>query len=242
MAENSLEKFDLNGIDIFVSGDHRFGTDAFLLAMFADIKKTDTVCDLCSGCGIIPLILHNEYKPKKIYAVEIQEEAVELIKKSVSENNLSDTIIPVCADLTDKALFDTIPHGSVSAVTVNPPYFKAETGLERLSPAQAVARHELKCDLDSVIKTASALLKYGGSLKICHIPERLTDLLCAMRKYNIEPKSIVLVQNKSTEKPWLVLASGKKGGKSGVDISLKIKDEMLAGIFYECGKATPIDG
>lgn len=232
MDTNNLEKFDLHGLDIYVSGDHRFGTDAFLLAMFSDIRKNDVVCDLCSGCGIIPLILHNEFKPRKIYAVEIQEDAAALIEKSVAENHLEETIIPVCLDLNDKRLFDAIPHGSVSAVTVNPPYFKAKTGLERLSPAQALARHELKCDLDDVIRTAAALLKYGGSLKICHIPERLTDLLSTMRKYNIEPKTLVFVSNKADENPWLVLASGKKGGKSGVDISLGIKDELLAGVFY----------
>lgn len=228
--EQNIEKFDLNGTEIFVSDDHRFGTDAFLLAVFSDVKHNDTVCDLCSGCGIIPLILHNEYAPKKIYAVEIQHEAVELIKSSVAENSLED-IVPVRADLTSDELFSHIPRESVSVVTVNPPYYKTNCGLERLSPAQAIARHELKCDLEGVVKAAAALLKFGGRLKICHIPERLTDLLCLMRKYGVEPKNVTLVSNKTGEKPWLALVSGKKGGKSGVEIGLAVRDEMLKGIF-----------
>lgn len=154
--------------------------------------------------------------PKMAYAVDIQAEAIALLRMSVEENELSGKIVPILADLTKKEELLTIPRESVDMVTVNPPYFKADSGAERLSPAQAAARHEILCNLEQVIEAAAMLLKYGGSLKICHIPERLTDLLCLMRKYGIEPKVIRFAHNKPEGKPYLVLVSGRKGGKSGV--------------------------
>ena len=77
----NTEIFDLFGYDIYVSEDHRFGTDALLLAEFAAPSPKDIVCDLCSGCGIIPMLFHAWGKPPaKAYSVEIQEEAVQLLK------------------------------------------------------------------------------------------------------------------------------------------------------------------
>lgn len=210
------EKFSLNNITINVSDDHRFGTDAFLLAAFAAPKEKDRVCDLCTGCGIIPLIFCKKRPPKEIYGVELQQEAIDLFRLSVAENGLEQRVFPIHGDLT-QAL--PLEKGTMDMVTVNPPYFKANSGECRLSDAQKLARHEIGCNLEDVIKAASGLLKYGGSLKICHLPERLADLFCLMRQYGIEPKILTLVQNKQGEAPWLALVSGKKGGKSGLKIS-----------------------
>ena len=223
------EIFDLFGYDIYVSGDHRFGTDALLLAEFAKPSPKDTVCDLCSGCGIIPMLFQAWGKPPvKTYAVEIQDEAVQLMKKTVEKNSLEDRMIPVQADLTnDEELFQ-VPRGKMELVTVNPPYYKPGCGEERLSPAQAKARHELLCDLESVIRAASLLLKYGGSVKMCHIPERLADIICLMRKYGIEPKIMRFAHHKDTSaKPYLVLIAGKKGGKPGLIVEKPVTVEEM---------------
>ena len=97
------EKFDLFGLSINVSEDHRFGTDAILLARFAKPLKKDIVCDLCTGCGIIPMLFEAWVNcPKKSYGVEIQNEAIELFRETVAENNLSERVFPVKADLTKK--------------------------------------------------------------------------------------------------------------------------------------------
>ena len=233
------EVFDLFGLKLYVSDDHRFGTDAILLAKFARPSKKDVVCDLCTGCGIIPMLFEAwGNNPKKSYGVEIQDEAIALFEKSVSDNELGNKVIPVRADLTKKDELLQIPRESVDIVTVNPPYFKAESGSERLSPAQAIARHELLCNLEQVIAAAGMLLKYGGTLKICHIPERLTDLICLMRQYNIEPKVIRFAQNRGQLKPYLVLISGKKGGKPGVIIDEPmvvedVNEELFGADYYK---------
>ena len=103
--------------------------------------------------------------------------------------------------------------------TVNPPYWKKGSGEERLSETQAAARHEILCDINDVVKGSAKLLKYGGTLKMCQIPLRLADVICSMRENGIEPKTITPVVNRIGEKPWLFLISGKKGGKSGMEIT-----------------------
>ena len=213
------EKFRLETIDIYVSEDHRFGTDAVLLADFASPYPSETVCDLCTGCGIIPLFFCKNRPPKKVYGVELQREAAELFKRSVKENGLENTVFPIEADLTDlKALAEHIPQGSVDTVTVNPPYYRENSGKTKLSQAQRIARHEIACNLRQVIEAADFLLKYGGSLKMCHLPERLAEIFYLMQERNIQPKKLTLVYNKAGERPWLALVSGKKGGKVGLDV------------------------
>lgn len=214
------EKFSLGKITINVNEDHRFGTDAFLLADFAAPLPNQTVCDLCSGCGVIPLYFcRGDKPPKRIYAVELQSKAVELLKRSAAENHLEDTITPVQADLCDtEALTQLVPREKMDMVTVNPPYYRENSGKERLSEAQRLARHEIACDLEKVIQAAEVLLKYGGVLKMCHLPERLAEVFYLMQVRKIEPKRLTLVYNKAGEKPWLALIEGKKGGKTGLVI------------------------
>ena len=209
-----MEKFSLGNINMLVSDDHRFGTDAFLLAKYADVHKNYTVCDLCTGCGIIPLIFCKNVMPRKVYAVEVQQEAVELLKRSVSENAL-ENLEPVLCDLRDIPQ-SLITYESVDIVTANPPYMTGGSGYEKLSQAQAIARHELMCDIDDVCGAANRLLKYGGLLKMCNRPERLADVICAMRANKIEPKSVTFVFNDMNAKPWLFLISGKKGANPGM--------------------------
>lgn len=209
------ETFDLGHIKMFVSDDHRFGTDAFLLASYAGVRRDSVVCDLCTGCGIIPLIFAKNGKAAKIYAVDIQEEAIELLEKTVAENALEAKIFPILCDLRELSQ-DKITFECADIVTVNPPYMTGGSGAERLSKAQAIARHELLCNINDVCKAAARLLKYGGLLKMCHRPERLADVICTMRESGIEPKSVTFVQNTAREKPWLFLISGKKGAASGM--------------------------
>ncbi len=209
------EAFQLGNIKMYVSEDHRFGTDAFLLAYYAGIRSTSVVCDLCTGCGIIPLIFCKNSKPKLIYAVDIQEEAVSLLQKTVGENHLENVLKPICRDLRNITQ-DIITYESADVVTVNPPYMTGNSGFMKESEAQAIARHELMCTVEDVCAAAAKLLKFGGSLKMCHRPERLADVICAMRSNKIEPKSITFVFNSINEKPWLFLISGKKGANAGM--------------------------
>ncbi len=210
-----METFALGKLTMYVSDDHRFGTDAFLLAYYAGVRPDQVVCDLCTGCGIIPLIFCKNVMPKLVYAIDIQEEAIDLLRMSVEKNGLQNTVAPILTDLRE---LDQryLAFESVDVVTANPPYMTSGSGFEKMSRPQAIARHELMCTVDDVCKAAGKLLKYGGLLKMCHRPERLSDVINSMRENKIEPKSITFVHNSILDKPWLFLITGKKGAKSGM--------------------------
>lgn len=207
--EYSFEKLT-DKIFVCASKNHRFGTDAFLLADFSAYRKKDKVCDLGTGCGIIPLIMQKKMPPEIIYAVDIQEDAVEQLKMGMDKSEIRN-IIPVHADL--KELWKNAPIGQLDLVTCNPPYKAANAGIESSLTAQKIARHEVLCNINDVCHAGERLLKFGGRLCICNRPERLSDVIYAMKKNNIEPKRLRFVSKNADEAPWLFLIEGKKGSK-----------------------------
>lgn len=209
---------------IVVSDSHTFGTDAILLASFASIKRKDVACDMGTGCGIIPLIWIKG-ETKSVFAVDIQEKACCQLNKSLSLNNMEDRITVVNADLRE--LKGKLPFGCFDLVTMNPPYKPVGTGIESLSEADKIARHETMCTIDDAVSAAAKLLKFGGRFCMCHRPERLCDIVCSMREGGIEVKRIRFVVEREGKAPWLVLVEGKRGSKSHVTIEkqLVMKDK-----------------
>ena len=209
MSEFSFELLQ-NDIEICVSKEHKFGTDAFLLADFAKPRHKDKVCDLGTGCGIIPLLMKIKFSPRELYGVDIQEQAIEQFDITVEKNGL-ENVHPIKADL--KELWEGCPKASFDVVTCNPPYKAANAGIESLGEAQKIARHEILCNINDVCRAASRLLKFGGRLCICNRPERLADVICAMRENNIEPKLLRFVSKTPDDASWLFLIEGRLGGK-----------------------------
>lgn len=199
------------GMSIVVSDDHPFGTDAILLADFANVRSGDTVCDLGTGCGIIPLLICKNSRAKSVDAVDIQPKACAQLEKSVGINSLSDKLRVHCADL--RLIKGVLPLGAYDVVTMNPPYKPVGTGIESSSDAEKIARHETECTLDDAVSAAKKLLRFGGRFCLCHRPERLCDITVSMRNGGIEPKRIRFVVQKHGKRPWLVLVEGRSGGK-----------------------------
>lgn len=208
---NDLSYEKLNDkIVVAVGSEHRFGTDAFLLANFSKPRKKDVVLDLGTGCGIIPMILTRDFCPKKVYGVDIQEKAVEQFKLSVEHSEHQNEILPILCDM--KELPKDL-NGTIDVVTCNPPYKASNSGILSELTAEQIARHEVLCTIDDVCKTASRLLNFGGRLCICQRPERLADVITAMKNSGIEPKTLRFVSKNAKEEPWLFLIEGKKGAR-----------------------------
>ena len=202
-----------NGRQIVVSDSHTFGTDAVLLAAFASIKRKDKACDMGTGCGIIPLIWCKG-ETGEVTAIDIQPKAIEQVKKSVEINSLGGRLVPVNCDL--RSLKGVLESGRYDLVTMNPPYKPVGTGIESISEAERIARHEVTCTVDDAVAAAARLLKFGGRFCMCHRPERLCDIIVAMRQGGIEVKRIRFVTQRADTVPWLVLVEGKRGSKSSV--------------------------
>ena len=84
--------------------------------------------------------------------------------------------------------------------------------------AVAFSADKLACSLDDVCQAASYLLRWGGSFCVVHKPERLTDLLCALRTAALEPKRLRFVCKTAIDAPSLVLVDSRRGGKPGLII------------------------
>ena len=220
-----VKREPLGRLHICVSDAHRFGTDAFLLAAFSRYQARDVACDLGTGCGIIPLVMERHMPPRQIYGLDIQPEAIRLLEQTVAENRLTN-LTPVLGDL--RTLWADAPLEQCTLVTCNPPYKAQGAGMESAGDAARIARHELLCDISDVCGSAARLLRFGGRLCLCNRPERLCDVLCAMRSAGIEPKRLRFVAKHPDTTPWLFLVEGKKGAKPFLQVSQP----------WQCGRGT----
>jgi tRNA1(Val) A37 N6-methylase TrmN6 len=216
------------GIYVYSSEEHRFGTDAFLLASFAGWRKKDLVTELGTGCGIIPMIMQRDDPPKRVWGVEIQEQGIRQFRLGIEKSGLSEeNVTPVLADL--KQLWNGAPLEKCDLVTCNPPYKAYNAGIESSLTAQKIARHEILCNIYDVCAAAKKLLKFGGRLCICNRPERLADCMDAMRASGIEPKRLRFVAKDPESAPWLFLLEGKKGSKPFLQIEPQLHVRTSAG-------------
>ncbi len=186
---------------VFTDEDCTFGADALLLAEFAAVQPSWRVCDLGTGCGILPLLWEAPTQ-----AVECSPQAAALARRSIEENGLSHRIQVV--EERWEAL--TLPAGEYDCVVSNPPYFAAGSGALSRSPRRRLARHETENTLQAVVAAAARLLKAGGQFTCCHRPQRLADLLHTLRAHRLEPKRLQLVQGTAESSPFLVLCTAVK--------------------------------
>jgi tRNA1(Val) A37 N6-methylase TrmN6 len=206
----------------------RFGLDAVLLANFVDVKKGSSVIDLGTGTGIISILLAEKTEAASIVGLEIQEEIAEMAQRSVKMNCLEDRVKIVCGDIKDSV--DLFGASSFDAVVSNPPYMNQGGGIINISDTKAIARHEILCTLEDVIRSASKLLVPGGQFAMVHRPDRLADIIWLMRNFTIEPKYIRFVHPSPYRKANLLLIKGTRQGRP----QLKMMEPLY--VYDEEGK------
>ena len=204
-----------NDTILYTTDEYRFGTDAVLLADFANPKTKDKVCDLGCGGGIIPMLFCRDNKGREVYGIDIQKGACEIASAAAKENGFNNLQI-INADLRE--LKGVVPFSQFNVVTCNPPYKKGGAGITNSNEARYIARHEAECTLADVCSAASKLLISSGRFCVCHRPERLSDIIDEMRRNKIEPKRLRTVHQREGLEPWLILVEGRRDGKSGMRI------------------------
>ncbi|WP_407382536.1 tRNA1(Val) (adenine(37)-N6)-methyltransferase [Ruminococcus sp.] len=206
------------GVEVYVTDAHHFSTDTILLAHFAAVKDGERVAELGTGCGTIPLLLIRDRMPKRIIALDIQEEAIALLQKSIAHNQQNgivgaSLIHPVLGDIKDTDAY--LKAGETDVVICNPPYKLPGSGLTNPDRSKVIARHETACTLEDICRAARRLLRFGGRFVICQRPERLTDVLTALREHDLEPKRLRMVQGRADKAPKLFLCEAKRGARPG---------------------------
>lgn len=217
---NENERIDdlhRNGYKIIQNTDgFCFGIDAVLLSGFAKVRKGEKVLDMCTGTGIIPILLEAKTAGEHFSAIEIQEQVAHMARRSVILNSLQDKIDIVTGDI--KECTNYFKASSFDVVTCNPPYMVPGRGFMCESSPKAISRHEVLCNINDVFKSANQMLKYGGRMYMIHRCERLTDILVSARGNNIEPKVLRLIEPRAGKVPELVLIELSKGGKPGLKV------------------------
>ena len=208
-----------------------FGMDAVLLSDFAKAKPREKVLDLGTGTGIIPILMEARSANAQFTALEIQEESADMARRSVSYNELNEKIEIVTGDIKDASkLFGA---SSFDVITTNPPYMIGTHGENSPSQAKAIARHEVLCTLDDILRESARLLKQSGRFYMVHRPFRLAEIISKMVEYRIEPKRMRLVYPYVDKEPNMVLIEGLRGGKSRMTIEKPLIVYKEQGVYTD---------
>ena len=212
-----LDDLQRNGLKIIQrEAGFRFGTDAVLLADFAQPKKGERVCDMGTGTGVLPLLLAARSQGTTFDAFEVQPDVADMAVRSVKLNQLEDRIRVHCADCRDAA--GIIGHEVCRLVVSNPPYTAAGAGLVSPEETRALSRSDSACSIGEWIAACARVLQNGGRLCCVFPAPRFLQLCDAMRDARVEPKRVRFIAARASAAPKLVLAEGLKGGRPGLHL------------------------
>ena len=185
------------------------GSDALALGRFATVRKGWRVCDLGTGSGVLLLLLAGRGSGLDLTGIELDPLSAQTARENLAANRLSGEI--VTGDLRTAPL----SPGSFDLVISNPPYFPVGSG-----KSGGQARSEECCSLEELCAAAGRLVKNGGRFALCHRPERLADVICALRAHGLEPKRMRLVSHSPEHSPSLLLLETIKQGRPGLTIEI----------------------
>ena len=224
MLKNNEKIEDLQdkGLKIIQASDtYRFSVDSILLLDFIRLKNYEKIIDLGTGSGIIPLLLFGKRKGLTIYGIEIQEDLADMARRSVELNKLQNSITIIQEDFRN--LKNIFKNQQFNVLVSNPPYISVGQGKINPSNSKAIARHEIKGDLEDIISVSNYLLKDKGRIYLIYRSAKLIRLVITLKKYGIEPKVIKFIYPGPGENANLVLLEGIKSGKE----ELKIEDPIF---------------
>ena len=222
------------------SNGYRFSADALLLASFVNVKHAKDIIDLGAGSGVIGLLLAKKYAAARVLLLELQETLYRLAETNTRMNGLEARVSAVMSDIRD------IP-GKLQPMTFdlavsNPPFRKATSGRISIGQEKAVARHELRIKLPDLAESASYLLKARGRFFMIYHPERIIEVIDALRAQRLEPKRIRFVHNDIDTGSKIVLIEAVKEGRAGIKIERPLFMYNKDGSYseevrdmYECG-------
>lgn len=226
-----LDELQRNGY-VIIQDPKRFcfGMDAVLLSGFAQVKAGERVLDLGTGTGIIPILLEAKTEGRSFTGLEIQPESADMARRSVELNHLESKIDIVTGDMKDAS--DIFGASSFDVVITNPPYMVNSHGLKNTLDAKTIARHEVLCTLEDIIRESAKLLPPKGRFYMVHRPFRLSEIFCTMTRYGLEPKRMKLVYPYADREPNMVLLEGLRGGRPRMTV------EKPLIVYQEKGKYT----
>lgn len=240
MTENGIELKENERIDDLQRNGYRiiqnvkkfcFGMDAVLLSGFTVVRQGETVLDIGTGTGIIPILLEAKTEGSHFTGLEIQEESAEMAYRSVILNGLKDKIDIITGDINNAGNF--FEQSSFDVITTNPPYMIGKHGLTGDNMEKAIARHEITATLDDFVREGSRLLKDKGRFYMVHRPFRMVEIFATLTKYRLEPKRIKLVHPFVDKEPNMILIEALKGGNSRLTVEKPLIVYKEPGVYMD---------
>lgn len=151
--------------------------------------------------------------------------------RSVALNGLTDKIDIVTGDIKDASKI--FGASSFDVITTNPPYMIGQHGLKNPDEAKAIARHEVLCTLEDIMRESAKILKPSGHFFMVHRPFRLAEIICMMHDYRIEPKRMKLVYPFVDKEPNMVLIEGIRGAKSRMTVEKPLIVYKEQGVYTD---------
>ena len=227
-----LDDLQLCGYEIIQNPERFcFGVDAVLLTDFVKVKPGERVLDLGTGTGVIPILLEAKTQGRHFTGLEIQEESADMARRSVRYNHLSEKVDIVTGDIKEAAeIFKT---ASFDVITTNPPYMRGQHGLENMTDARTIARHEVLCTLEDVVREGAGILKPGGHFFMVHRPHRLIEIISTLVKYKLEPKRMKMVHPFVDKDAKMVLIEAVRGGKSMIKVEPPLVVYRDVGVYTD---------
>ena len=193
-----------------------FGMDAVLLADFSKIGKEDKVLDMGCGTGILPILMEARTEGGHFTGLEIQEEFASMAGRSIALNRQEDRIKIVCGDIKEaSSLFG---RESFQVVVSNPPYMVNDHGRKNPDERKTIARHEVLCTLEDLLRETKKVLKNRGKFYLVHRTYRMAEIIHLLVEYGLEPKRIRFVYPYKDKEPNIMLIEAIKGAKSRIQI------------------------
>ena len=227
-----IDELHRNGYRIIQKKDgFCFGMDAVLLSGFAAVKEGERALDLGCGTGIIPLLLEAKTRGRHFTGLEIQREMADMAARSVRLNRLEDKIDIIEGDIKEAGRI--FGGASFYVVTANPPYMNDSHGLKNPDLPRAIARHEVLCTLQDVVREAAKVLRPGGRFYLVHRPRRLIEIITELAGYGLEPKRLKFVHPFADREAKMVLIEAARGGRSFVRVEKPLIVFRERGIYTD---------
>ena len=230
--DERLDELQRNGYQIIQNPKKFcFGMDAVLLSGFARVRPGETALDLGTGTGIIPILLRGKTEGRHFTGLEIQDESADMARRSVAFNHLEQDISIITGDIKEAA--EIFGAASFDVVTSNPPYMTGDHGLVNPQLPKAIARHELLCSLEDVVRAAARVVRPGGRFYLVHRPFRLAEILTLLVQHKLEPKRMRLVYPFVDKEPNMVLIEAVQGGRSRITVEKPLIVYKEPGIYTD---------
>lgn len=227
-----IDELHRNGYRIIQNKDgFCFGMDAVLLSGYASVRRGEHVLDMGTGTGIIPILLEAKTEGEHFTGLEIQSQSVDMARRSVALNGLQERIdivegdIKTASSLFGKSVFDVI--------TTNPPYMNEKHGLTNPELPKAIARHELLCSLEDIVREAAAMLRPSGRFYMVHRPRRLIEIIGMLSQYQLEVKRLKPVYPMADKEANMVLLEAVRGGKPLMKLEKPVIVYKEPGVYSE---------